>query len=66
MLIPLDNAVKGFWDRHEHQVHKWFLNRKRHAVVISASPDFLLNEIQKGLDLRICFAQGIIKKQEQL
>ena len=27
MLIPLDNAVKGFWDRHEHQVHKWFLNR---------------------------------------
>ena len=49
MLIPLDNAVKGFWDRHEHQVHKWFLNRKRHAVVISASPDFLLNEIQKRL-----------------
>lgn len=34
---------------------------QRHAVVISASPDFLLNEIQKGLDLRICFAQGIIK-----
>ena len=26
-----------------------FLNRKRHAVVISASPDFLLNEIQKRL-----------------
>ncbi len=48
-FIPLDKAVKGFWDRHEHQVHKWFYNRKRHAVVISASPDFLLEEIHKRL-----------------
>ncbi|MGN1329075.1 MAG: haloacid dehalogenase-like hydrolase [Eubacterium sp.] len=49
VLIPLDKAVKGFWNRHEHQVHKWFHNRKRHAVVISASPDFLLEEIHKRL-----------------
>lgn len=24
MFIPLKKAVKGFWDRHENQVHKWF------------------------------------------
>lgn len=48
-FIPLDKAVKGFWDRHEHQVHKWFYERKRHSVVISASPDFLLEEIHKRL-----------------
>lgn len=48
-FIPLEKAVKGFWDRHEHQVHKWFYERKRHAVVISASPDFLLEEIHKRL-----------------
>lgn len=48
-LIPLDKAVKGFWDKHEKQVHKWFLCRKRHSVVISASPDFLLREIQQRL-----------------
>lgn len=48
-FIPLDKAVKGFWNRHEHQVHKWFYDRKRHAVVISASPDFLLEEIHKRL-----------------
>lgn len=48
-FIPLDKAVKGFWDRHEHQVHKWFYDRKRHSVVISASPDFLLEEIHKRL-----------------
>lgn len=48
-VIPLKKAVKGFWDRHEKQVHKWFYNRKRHSVVISASPDFLLEEIQERL-----------------
>lgn len=48
-FIPLESAVKKFWDRHIHQVHKWFKIRKRHAVVISASPDFLLEEVQKRL-----------------
>lgn len=55
-LIPLDKAVKGFWDRHEKQVHKWFFDRKRYSVVISASPDFLIEEIQErlGFDKLIC------------
>lgn len=55
-FIPLDKAVKGFWDRHEGQVHKWFYDRKRFSVVISASPDFLLEEINKrlGFDKLIC------------
>jgi hypothetical protein len=55
-FIPLDHAVKGFWDRHEKQVHPWFHNRKRYSVVISASPDFLLNEIQRrlGFEKLIC------------
>lgn len=49
-LIPLEKAVKGFWDRHEKETHKWFFERKRPCVVISASPDFLLEEIAKRLD----------------
>lgn len=55
-LVPLDRAVNGFWDRHEKQVHKWFLNRPRRSVVISASPDFLLEEIQRrlGFEELIC------------
>ncbi|MGN0522176.1 MAG: haloacid dehalogenase-like hydrolase [Eubacterium sp.] len=55
-LIPLQRAVNGFWDRHEKQVHKWFFNRKRYSVVISASPDFLLDEIHKrlGFEMLIC------------
>lgn len=49
-IIPLERAVKKFWDKHEDEVHKWFLNEKRSFVVISASPDFLLEEIAKRLD----------------
>ncbi len=56
LLIPLDKAVKGFWDKHACQVHNWFNSRKRYSVVISASPDFLLNEIHRrlGFDKLIC------------
>lgn len=55
-FIPLEKAVKGFWDKYEHRVHSWFKERKRYAVVISASPDFLLDEIQSrlGFDKLIC------------
>lgn len=55
-MIPLEKAVKKFWDRHEKQLFKWFFERKRTAVIISASPDFLLNEIAKraGFDYLIC------------
>lgn len=54
-LIPLEKAVKGFWDRHEKEVHSWF-QKNRFSVVISASPDFLLCEIDRRLhfDKLIC------------
>lgn len=55
-LVPLERAVKGFWNRHEKSVHKWFKSRNRYTVVISASPDFLLREISErlGFDKLIC------------
>ena len=46
-LIPKEKAVKKFWDRHINEVHPWFKERTRYSVVISASPDFLLNDIAK-------------------
>lgn len=56
MLVPLEKAVKKFWDKHEKEEFEWFKSRPRHAVVISASPDFLLKEIQKrlGFETLIC------------
>ena len=60
-LIPLKKAVSGFWDKHENEVHKWFADRERYSVVISASPDFLLEEIQKrlGFEKLICTKHSI-------
>lgn len=55
-FVPCEKAVKGFWDKYECEVNDWFINRKRKCVVISASPDFLLQEIAKrlGFDYLIC------------
>lgn len=56
-LIPLEKAVKKFWDKHENEVYEWFKQKeKRKYVVISASPDFLLKDIAERLsfDNLIC------------
>lgn len=55
-LVPLKKAVKGFWNKHEKEVHKWFFDKSRYSVIISASPDFLLEEIKDriGIDKLIC------------
>ena len=57
-LIPVEKAVKKFWDRYENRVFDWAKkeNRERFTVVISASPDFLIKEIERriGFDDLIC------------
>ena len=55
-FIPKKKAVKKFWDKYERLIQPWFINeRKRYSVIISASPDFLLEEIGKrvGFDTLI-------------
>lgn len=61
-VIPLDRAVKKFWDKYEHTVHKWFYSRERYAVVISASPDFLIEELQKRLGFEVLLASSHNRK----
>lgn len=48
-FIPKNRAIKKFWDKYEKDVHPWFKERERYSIVISASPDFLLEEIGKRL-----------------
>ncbi len=54
-LINTQKAVNGFWNRHEKQVYDWFKkeNRARYSVIISASPDFLLEEIANRLEVEL-------------
>ncbi len=55
-LIPRDKAIKNFWDKHEKDIYPWFFERKREALIISASPTFLLEALQKriGFEGLIC------------
>ena len=57
-MINLEKNVKRFWDKYEKDVFEWFIKEKRErpAVIISASPDFLLKDIcaRIGADTLIC------------
>lgn len=51
MLIDNEKNVKKYWDKYEKYVFDAFKpeNRARASVLISASPDFLIEEIAKRL-----------------
>lgn len=49
-MVPLKKAVKKFWDKYENTVHPWFYEKNRYRIIISASPDFLLEEIAERLE----------------
>ncbi len=55
-MIPLERAVKGFWNRFAPRAYPWFKERRRDCIVISASPDFLLNAVKErlGIENLIC------------
>lgn len=57
-LINNEKNVKKYWDKYEKYVYDWFQpeNRKRTTVLISASPDFLIEEISRrmNVDYVIC------------
>lgn len=52
-MIPKEKAVKDFWDKHEKYVYDWARRdkRARYSVLISASPDFLVQEIANRIDM---------------
>lgn len=51
--IPLQEAVNGFWDENEKYIYDWVKkeNRERYSVIISASPDFLIKEIARRIEV---------------
>ncbi len=50
--INCEYAIPLFWDRYECKIETWYLNQKRRDdQVISASPEFLLSEICRRLDI---------------
>lgn len=51
--IPVKEAAKKFWDKNEIYVFDWAkkANRERYSLMISASPDFLIDEIAGRIEI---------------
>jgi len=47
--IPLQKMVSCFWDTNRRKINSWYLRQKQDSdVIISASPDFLLEPLVCG------------------
>lgn len=69
-LINTDKTVKKYWDKHQNDIYDFFKpeNRdpNRKVVLISASPDFLIEEIAKRMKIDYCIASPHSKKNGHL
>lgn len=55
-FINNEKTVKKFWDKYQSSVFDWFKpeNRVRPTIIISASPDFLIEEIARRMKVEYC------------
>lgn len=62
-IDDLKGAVSDFWDKNEKKIHKWYLKMKQPTdVIISASPEFLLEEITQRLGAECLMATQVDEK----
>ena len=57
--------VEKFWDKYEKQIYDWFRPENRNGrkvVLISASPDFLIEEIARRMGVDYCIATTMSKR----
>lgn len=58
----VDDLVIEFWDKNHTKIKKWYLNQKKSTdVIISASPQFLLEPICNRLEIKCLIASNIDK-----
>lgn len=59
--IPdIDSVISDFWDKHEHKIKPWYINRhKEDDVIISASPEFLLKPICERIGITHLIASRV-------
>lgn len=57
-----DRAVEDFWDKHEHNILDYYMAQKSpEDIIISASPEFLLEPICKRLGVKRLIASRVDK-----
>ena len=58
----VDKVVEEFWNKKRKKIKKWYLDQKKNTdIVISASPEFLLNPICKELKVNKLIASKVNK-----
>ena len=63
-VIPdIDMELNCFWDKNGYRIKEWYKNQKReNDVIISASPEFLLNGICKRIGVNNLIASQVDKR----
>ncbi len=69
-LVNTKKTVKKYWDKHQKDIYPFFLPENRNpdtkVVLISASPDFLIEEIASRLKVDYCIASPHSEKTGHL
>lgn len=59
----IETYVNDFWKKNQYNMKEWYLQQKREDdVIISASPDFLLEFIGKKLGIGLLICSNVDKK----
>ena len=58
--LDIDSLVIDFWDKNQHKIKDfYFKNKFDDDVILSAAPDFLINEICKRLSINNVISSNI-------
>lgn len=61
-IDDIDAHIKSFWDKHNKKIKKWYLlNDHSKDIIISASPNFLIEPIGKQLKVKDIIATEVNK-----
>ena len=60
-IKDIDGDLEIFWDKNQHKIKKWY-KKKDDDVIISASPEFLLEPICKRLEIKYLLGSIVDKK----
>lgn len=62
-IDDIDDYVEKFWEKHEYKIKKWYIEQqKKDDIVISASPEFILQPICCKLRIKMLIASKVNKK----
>ena len=62
-INSVENTVLNFWNRNDVKIKDWYMSqRKKDDLVISASPEFLLEEICARIGIKFLIASQVDKR----